>query len=84
VVEIDYNEPALLEEKLNLIGSGNAYSGVDRFTRIVDQRWHGASDVDRYKYGYDRASLAVALWNAKRRWRRSLLVKRNTSPNCDE
>ncbi len=37
----------------------SAYSGWDRFGRVVDQRWYdyGASaDRDRFTYGYDRAS----------------------------
>jgi YD repeat-containing protein len=56
VVELEHDEPNL---KLDLIGSGNAYSGFDRFGRVVDQKWHdkeASSDVDRYQYGYDRAS----------------------------
>ena len=40
---------------LDYIGTG--YSGFDRFGRVVDQRWTGASgDVDRFQYGYDRNS----------------------------
>jgi len=56
VVEIDYEEP---DVRLDLIGSGNSYSGFDRFMRIVDQKWYdygAGQDRDRYKYGYDRAS----------------------------
>jgi YD repeat-containing protein len=35
--------------------AGDQYTGLDRFGRIVDQRWRdGASVIDRYKYGYDR------------------------------
>jgi RHS repeat-associated protein len=36
--------------------AGDQYTGLDRFQRIVDQRWINGSnvDVDRYKYGYDR------------------------------
>ena len=36
----------------------NSFSALDRFGRVVDQKWydHGASEVrDRYRYGYDRA-----------------------------
>ena len=29
-------------------------SRLDRFQRIVDQRWINGSNVDRFKYGYDR------------------------------
>jgi len=36
--------------------AGDQYTGLDRFSRIVDQRWINGSntDVDRYLYGYDR------------------------------
>lgn len=40
-------------------GTGDIYSGLDRFGRIKDNRWYdygSAVDVDRIKYGYDRAS----------------------------
>ncbi len=35
---------------------GDQYTGLDRFGRVVDQRWKKASgfDADRYGYGYDR------------------------------
>ena len=50
VVELEHDEPNL---KLDLIGSGNAYSGFDRFGRVGDQKWHdkeASSDIDRYNY----------------------------------
>ncbi|HRX81859.1 MAG TPA: RHS repeat-associated core domain-containing protein, partial [Pirellulaceae bacterium] len=57
VVIQDYEEP---EVKLDLFGgTSGTYACFDQFDRIVDHRWYdyGASaDVDRYKYGYDRAS----------------------------
>ncbi len=40
-------------------GSGDAgdqYTGLDRFGRVVDQRWIRAADAsatDRFQYGYD-------------------------------
>ncbi len=37
--------------------SGDSYAGLDRFGRIVDQRWRKTSDgshTDRFAYGYDR------------------------------
>ena len=36
--------------------AGDQYTGLDRFGRIVDQRWINGSntDVDRFRYGYDR------------------------------
>jgi RHS repeat-associated protein len=55
IVVEDYQQPDVrLEYFFN-----SAYSGFDRFGRVVDQRWYdyGASaDRDRYTYGYDRAS----------------------------
>jgi RHS repeat-associated protein len=37
--------------------AGDQYTGLDRFGRVVDQRWIKTSDgshTDRFKYGYDR------------------------------
>ena len=36
--------------------AGDQYTGLDRFGRVMDQRWINGSntDVDRYQYGYDR------------------------------
>jgi len=39
--------------------AGDQYTGLDRFGRIVDQRWIKTSDsshTDRFQYGYDRDS----------------------------
>jgi RHS repeat-associated protein len=39
--------------------AGDQYTGLDRFGRVVDQRWIKTSDgshTDRFKYGYDRDS----------------------------
>src|SRR5262249_29477503 len=39
--------------------AGDQYTGLDRFGRVVDQRWLKTSDgshTDRFKYGYDRAT----------------------------
>ena len=35
--------------------AGDQYTGLDRFGRVMDQRWINGSntDVDRYQYGYD-------------------------------
>jgi len=37
---------------------GDQYTGLDRFGRVVDQRWmnSGGSALDRIQYGFDRAS----------------------------
>ncbi len=37
--------------------AGDKYTGLDRFGRVVDQRWlktSNGSHVDRFQYGYDR------------------------------
>src|SRR5207247_1593395 len=39
--------------------AGDQYIGLDRFGRVVDQRWITTSNgaaTDRFKYGYDRDS----------------------------
>jgi RHS repeat-associated protein len=39
--------------------AGDQYTGLDRFGRVVDQRWiatSGGSHTDRFQYGYDRDS----------------------------
>ena len=45
--------------------AGDKYTGLDRFGRIVDQRWIDASgaDADRYQYTYDRDSNVTAKIN---------------------
>jgi len=37
--------------------AGDPYTGLDRFGRLVDSRWVNGSgaDLDRFRYGYDRA-----------------------------
>ncbi len=55
IVVEDYQQPDVRLEYF----FDSAYSGWDRFGRVVDQRWYdyGASaDRDRFTYGYDRAS----------------------------
>src|SRR5690606_27989273 len=49
--------------------AGDQYTGLDRFGRIVDIRWLKTSTgaaVDRFKYGFDRAS--------NRTWRSNLVA----------
>jgi len=39
--------------------AGDQYTGLDRFGRVVDQRWiktSGPTTTDRFQYGYDRDS----------------------------
>lgn len=59
----DDTQPDVKWTLVDLSGSndpdtGDIYRGLDRFGRVKDNRWYdyGAStDVDRIKYGYDRA-----------------------------
>jgi RHS repeat-associated protein len=49
--------------------AGDQYTGLDRFDRVIDQRWitgtgSSASDVDRYGYTYDRNSNRTERANA--------------------
>jgi RHS repeat-associated protein len=47
--------------------AGDQYTGLDRFSRVVDQRWIKTSDgshTDRFKYGYDRDSNRLYRENA--------------------
>jgi RHS repeat-associated protein len=46
--------------------AGDPYTGLDRFGRVVDQRWRKASDgshTDRFTYTYDRDSNRTAKGN---------------------
>ena len=44
--------------------AGDQYAGLDRFGRVVDQRWiDGTNDLDRYAYTYDRDSNRTAKAN---------------------
>src|SRR5439155_17806471 len=39
--------------------AGDQYTGLDRFGRVVDQRWlvtANGTHTDRFQYGYDRDS----------------------------
>jgi len=58
-VEVDYTEPDVRYLLYDSGSSDNIYTGLDRFGRIVDNRWedYGSStDAARIGYGYDRAS----------------------------
>jgi RHS repeat-associated protein len=56
-------------------GNSGTFDGLDRFNRIIDHRWvsyaSGTTDLDRYKYGYDR--------NSNRQWKEN-----DTATNLDE
>ncbi|MCI0460725.1 MAG: RHS repeat-associated core domain-containing protein [Gemmataceae bacterium] len=47
--------------------AGDQYRGLDRFGRVIDQRWFDTSaedDLDRFQYGYDRTSNRLYRENA--------------------
>ena len=82
-VEVDYTEPDI---KYTLIGTaggndpdtGDIYRGLDRFGRIKDSYWYdygSSTDVDRIKYGYDRAGNRI--------WRQNE-VARSLNKDFDE
>lgn len=60
IVERDRPQPGTKLTYFQSGGSGDggdAYVGLDRFGRVVDQRWvKGATDIDRFLYTYDRNS----------------------------
>jgi RHS repeat-associated protein len=48
-------------------GGGDQYTGLDRFGRVIDQRWikeSSGADLERVEYGFDRASNRVWRDNA--------------------
>ena len=71
-VEVNYTEPGvrLTYLKQGSEGNGDAgdkYAGLDRFYRVVDQRWlRGSTDIERVQYGFDA--------NSSRIWRDNLVA----------
>jgi len=57
----------LLQAPLLSGDAGDQYNGLDRFGRVVDQRWinGNGTSLDRFTYGYDR--------NSNRLWRDNLM-----------
>jgi RHS repeat-associated protein len=59
VVERDHPEDGVNETYISTSGStgdaGDVYTGLDRFGRVVDDKWVNSSGtvVDEYQYGYD-------------------------------
>lgn len=73
-VRTSYSEP---DVRWDLItgSSPNPYAGLDRFGRVIDNKWtHYASNttLDQIKYGYDRASNRI--------WRENTVAKTQTTP----
>jgi hypothetical protein len=63
IVIEDYQVPDI---KLDYKGTGNSFSGLDRFGRVVDQFWYNygsAQPIDEYAYSYDRAGNVEARYN---------------------
>ena len=64
-VEAGYTEPGVKLTYLKQGSEGNGdggdkYAGLDRFYRVVDQRWiKGATDLERVQYGFDANSSRV-------------------------
>jgi RHS repeat-associated protein len=67
-VRLDYGEPQVMLDLWG--GTSGQFDGVDRFGRVIDQRWksYGGSptDLDRYQYGYDR--------NSNRLWKQNMVA----------
>ncbi len=62
-------EPQIAWSLINGTGA-DPYSGLDRFNRVVDNRWYNTStgdDLDRIQHGYDRAS--------SRLWRKNTVAE---------
>ncbi|WP_428936901.1 RHS repeat-associated core domain-containing protein [Fontivita pretiosa] len=58
VVKRNHPEPDTALTYIDTVSgeAGDQYVGLDRFGRIIDQRWDdtdSATDTDRFKYGYD-------------------------------
>jgi RHS repeat-associated protein len=58
IIRIDYQEPDVMLDLWG--GTTGSFDGLDLFNRVKDQRWlnyaSGTTDIDRFKYGYDRDS----------------------------
>jgi RHS repeat-associated protein len=72
-VLVQYPEPSIAMTYIKLAGEANGdggdqYTGLDRFNRIDDIRWinNSNADINRYKYGFDRAG--------NRLWRQNVIV----------
>ncbi|HUY92555.1 MAG TPA: hypothetical protein VMV10_27700 [Pirellulales bacterium] len=62
-------QPQIAWSLINGTGA-DPYSGLDRFNRVVDNRWYSSSsgsDLDRIQHGYDRAS--------NRLWRKNTVAE---------
>jgi RHS repeat-associated protein len=75
IVEVDYTVPDVRYRLYDGAASGNIYTGLDRFGRVIDSHWYdyGAStDAARIKYGYDRASNRI--------WREDTVADAQSKP----
>ncbi len=70
VVRRAHAEPGVDLSYVKVIGepngdAGDIYTGLDRFGRVVDQRWRTAvADVDRFQYTYDHNGNRLSRTNA--------------------
>ena len=65
IVRVEH--PAVTNGLTLSYGTGGTYSGLDRFGRIIDQKWTnsaGTTTFDEYQYGYDRGGNRVYKQNA--------------------
>jgi len=65
-IRITYPQPGIWLDLWG--GTSGVFAGIDQFGRIIDQRWQKnitttPTDIDRYKYGYDRNSNRLWKWN---------------------
>ncbi len=79
VIRITYPEPSVWLDLWG--GTSGVFAGIDRFGRIIDQRWQNAVtstpvDIDRYQYGYDR--------NGNRIWKANVVGTSAAAPGFDE
>ncbi|PQO36564.1 hypothetical protein C5Y96_08145, partial [Blastopirellula marina] len=79
-VVADYSQPETKWTLADLAGAndadtGDIYSGLDRFGRVKDNRWYdygSSTDLDRIKYGHDRASNRI--------WRQDVVANALSEP----
>lgn len=72
-VSIEYVQPGITMTYLRQSGTGDRYTGLDRFNRITDIPWlKSGSDVEHYQYGFDLAG--------NRTWRANKVAEAGSHP----
>ena len=79
VIRITYPEPGVWLDLWG--GTSGTFTGIDLFNRIIDQRWQNditgtPTDIDRYRYGYDR--------NSNRQWKTNVVGTPAVTAGLDE